>query len=73
MTKNNNDRDNGSRRGPLIGLAAVVVIFVIGWLLARELYTTGKLEVLLSVRPHELRADRSPGAVNNSTVRPKSR
>ena len=40
------DRDNKdeSRRGPLVALAAVVVIFVIGWLLAHELYKSGKLE-----------------------------
>ena len=46
-----NDPDNGSRRGALIGLAVVVFLFVIGWLLARELYSSGKLEdCLLSGR-----------------------
>jgi hypothetical protein len=48
------DRDNsknGSRRGPLIALGIVVFLFVIGWLLARELYANGKLEdCLLSGR-----------------------
>jgi len=40
----NNDRKNDSRRGPLVALGAVVVLFVIGWILAHELYTGGKLE-----------------------------
>lgn len=47
------DRDNqtGSRRGPLIALGVVVLLFVIGWILARELYSSGKLEdCLLSGR-----------------------
>ena len=30
--------------GPLIALGVVVVLFVVGWLLARELYATGRLE-----------------------------
>lgn len=37
------DPDN-SRRGPLIALIVVVLLFVIGWVLARELYANGKLE-----------------------------
>lgn len=37
------DQDN-SRRGPLIALLIVVLLFVIGWVLARELYAGGKLE-----------------------------
>jgi hypothetical protein len=37
------DHDNG-RRGPLIGLLIVALLFVIGWVLARELYAGGKLE-----------------------------
>jgi hypothetical protein len=37
------DGDNDSRRGPLIGLAVVVIIFVVGWLLARELYSSGRM------------------------------
>ncbi|MGD0025880.1 MAG: hypothetical protein ABSC37_14885 [Xanthobacteraceae bacterium] len=45
------DRQNGSRRGPLIALGIVVFLFVIGWLLARELYNSGRLEdCLLSGR-----------------------
>lgn len=37
------DQDN-SRRGPLIALLVVALLFVIGWVLARELYAGGKLE-----------------------------
>jgi hypothetical protein len=45
------DSQNGSRRGPFIALGVVVVLFVIGWLLAHELYANGKLEdCLLSGR-----------------------
>ena len=33
-----------SRRGPMIALGVVVFLFVVGWLLARELYANGKLE-----------------------------
>jgi hypothetical protein len=43
--------ENPSRRGPLIALAVVVVLFVVGWLLANALYSNGKLEdCLLSGR-----------------------
>ncbi|HTC06246.1 MAG TPA: hypothetical protein VK749_22760 [Xanthobacteraceae bacterium] len=40
------DRDgqNGSQRRSLIALGVVVCLFVIGWLLAHELYASGKLE-----------------------------
>jgi len=42
---------NESRRGPLIALGIVVLLFAIGWVLARELYANGKLEdCLLSGR-----------------------
>ncbi|MGB6539050.1 MAG: hypothetical protein WBF58_24165 [Xanthobacteraceae bacterium] len=49
------DRDsgdpNGSRRGPLIALVVIGLLFVIGWVLARQLYANGKLEdCLLSGR-----------------------
>jgi len=47
----NRDDENPSRRGPLIALGVVVLLFVIGWVLARELYANGKLEdCLLSGR-----------------------
>jgi hypothetical protein len=46
-----NDKPSDSRRGPLIALGVVVVLFVVGWLLAQELYSNGKLEdCLLSGR-----------------------
>jgi hypothetical protein len=38
------DGEDGNRRGPLIALAAVVLIFLVGWLLAHELSVSGKLE-----------------------------
>jgi hypothetical protein len=40
------DRDppNPSRRGPMVALGVVVFLFVIGWILARELYSGSKLE-----------------------------
>jgi len=38
------DNQDQSRRGPLVALAVVVLIFVIGWLLAHELTASGKME-----------------------------
>lgn len=38
------DGPDGSRRGPLIALCLVVVLFVVGWLLARELYASAKMQ-----------------------------
>jgi len=39
------------QRGPLVALGVVVLLLVIGWLLAHELYANGKLEdCLLSGR-----------------------
>jgi len=35
---------NGSLRRSLIALGVVVALFLIGWLLAHELYASGKLE-----------------------------
>jgi hypothetical protein len=35
---------DGSQRRSLIALGVVVFLFLLGWLLARELYTSGKLE-----------------------------
>lgn len=39
-----NDKNIDPRRGPLIALGIVVLLFVVGWLLAHELYANGKLE-----------------------------
>ena len=44
MTNRENPDQDDSRRGPLIALLVVVLLFVIGWVLARELYANGKLE-----------------------------
>lgn len=44
MTNRENPDQEGSRRGPLIALLIVVLLFIIGWALARELYANGKLE-----------------------------
>jgi hypothetical protein len=35
---------DGSQRRSLIALGVVVFLFLVGWLLARELYASGKLE-----------------------------
>jgi cell division septal protein FtsQ len=37
-------RDNINRRASLVALGVVVVLFVIGWLLTRELYSNAKIE-----------------------------
>ncbi len=39
-----NNEDNCNRRGPLVALGVVIVLFAVGWFLARELYADGKLE-----------------------------
>ena len=45
------DRDNQNQRGPLIALGVIVFLLVIGWLLMRTLYNSGKMEdCLLSGR-----------------------
>ena len=45
------DEHNQSRRGSLIALAVIVILFIASWLLARELYQGEKLEdCLLSGR-----------------------
>jgi hypothetical protein len=38
------DKDDASRRRSLIAFGVVVLLFVIGWILARELYANGKIE-----------------------------
>jgi hypothetical protein len=37
-------RPHGNQRSALIALAAVVVLFLVGWLLAHELYADGRME-----------------------------
>jgi hypothetical protein len=36
--------ENGNGRGPLVALGVVLVLFAVGWFLARELYADGKME-----------------------------
>lgn len=38
------DDDNGTQRRSMIALVVVVLLFVVGWILARELYSNGKIE-----------------------------
>jgi hypothetical protein len=40
----NNDNKKPSQRGPLVALGVVVFLFIIGWILAHELYTGAKME-----------------------------
>ena len=44
----NNNRDSGgehsNRRASLVALGVVIVLFVIGWILTRELYSNSKTE-----------------------------
>jgi hypothetical protein len=35
---------NGNQRRSMVALGVVVVLFVVGWILAHELYAGGKLE-----------------------------
>jgi hypothetical protein len=43
--------DDGSRRRSLVGLAMIVLLFVVGWVLVHELYANEQLEdCLLSGR-----------------------
>ncbi len=45
------DRQDGNRRGPVIALVVVVLLFVVGWILTQMLYSNGRLEdCLLSGR-----------------------
>jgi hypothetical protein len=38
------DRGNTNRRASMVALGVVVVLFVIGWILTRELYSNSKIE-----------------------------
>jgi len=40
----NNEQDRAGRRRSLIALGVVVFLFLVGWLLAHELYANGKIE-----------------------------
>jgi hypothetical protein len=40
----NRDGPGDSQRRSLIALGVVVILFLVGWLLAHELYASGKLE-----------------------------
>lgn len=40
----NKNTPNPGGRGPLVALGVIVVLFVVGWLLAHELYASGKLQ-----------------------------
>jgi hypothetical protein len=45
------EEQNGSRRRSMVALGIVALLFVVGWVLAHELYANGKLEdCLLSGR-----------------------
>jgi hypothetical protein len=38
------DKQSGNQRRSLIALGVVVFLFIVGWILARELYADSKLE-----------------------------
>ena len=40
----NDDNQKANQRRSMIALGVVVVLFVVGWILARELYANGKIE-----------------------------
>jgi hypothetical protein len=47
MAENNNHKpglDHTNRRASLVALGVVVVLFVLGWILTRELYSNSKIE-----------------------------
>jgi hypothetical protein len=59
MPDNNNK--NPSQRGPLVALGVVVLLLVVGWVLARELYSDSKMEdCLLSGRTNCAPVDNQP-------------
>jgi hypothetical protein len=37
-------RDNTNRRASLVALGVVILLFVVGWILTRELYSNQKIE-----------------------------
>ena len=38
------NKETGNQRRSMIAIGVVVLIFLVGWLLARELYAGGKME-----------------------------
>ena len=50
------DKQNGNQRRSMIALGVVVLLFVVGWLLAHELYADSKMEDCLMSGPDQLRA-----------------
>jgi hypothetical protein len=59
MPDNNNK--NPSQRGPLVAFGVVVLLLVVGWVLARELYSDSKMEdCLLSGRTNCAPIDNQP-------------
>jgi hypothetical protein len=40
----NDDDQKATQRRSMIALGVVVVLFVVGWILARELYANGQIE-----------------------------
>jgi hypothetical protein len=44
MAMPDNDQNDASRRRSLIALGVVVFLFLVGWLLAHELYANEKIE-----------------------------
>ena len=40
----NSRRENTNRRAAWVALGVIVLLFVIGWVLTRELYTNSKIE-----------------------------
>jgi len=40
----NSSRENTNRRASLVALGVVIVLFLIGWVLTRELYSNSKIE-----------------------------
>ena len=42
--KRDSGPDSANRRASLVALGVVIVLFVIGWLLTRELYSNSKVE-----------------------------
>lgn len=42
--KRDSGRDSTNRRASLVALGVVIVLFVIGWIVTRELYSNQKIE-----------------------------